>query len=121
MKLVSLKLPDLPYLGSMSHFALARPDARMIGWSVKVRGLATFLVSPPGWEPGLPLPNRKADGPRRVFGPLEGVVLVWEGDGAVDALKSYDSEPMGAVEVPALSEDEMERVTAPKTKAAGGR
>lgn len=116
MKLVSIKLPDLPILRSQSHFNCDAPPEILRGWSVKVRGRAVFLVSPPGWLPGQPAAIRK-HGERRIFGPLEAgtdCVLQWEGDD-VDACVKYDGEPMGvAVQI---SDEELERATAPKSKA----
>lgn len=117
MKLISLKLPDLPYLGSTGLTQCDRPNANLLGWSVRVRGLAVFLVSPPGWAPGVPLPNRKPDGPRRQFGPLSGVVLEWEGDDAPESMQKYDSLPM-MPPAPAISDEELERATAPKKAVA---
>jgi len=116
MKLVSIKLPDLPILRSQSHFNCATPPEILRGWSVKVRGRAVFLVSPPGWLPGQPAAIRPRNGERRTFGPLEAdgekCVLQWEGDD-IEACAKYDGEPMGVV-VEVVSDEEMERATAPK-------
>jgi hypothetical protein len=119
MKLLSLKLPDLPLLGSPSHFYTNAPPNNLRGWSVKVRGRAVFLVSPPGWEPGKPLANLDPKGARRTVGPLEAgkeCVLFWEG-GDVDAVAKYDGDPMGAPLEPVLSDEEIERATAPRKAA----
>ena len=113
MKLLSLQLPDHPVLRSLSHFYCANPPPILKGFTVKVRGKAVFLVSPRGWERDLTEHQRKPDGPRRTFGPIDGVHLQWEGDD-VDAVLKYDSPPMG---VPELSDEELERVTAPKVTA----
>lgn len=116
MKLVSILLPSLPWMGSTGHVMCEKPPAALVGWSVRVRGLATFLVSPPGWKSGLPITQRKADGPRFQFGPLAGVVLGWEGDDPPEAMQKYDSEPMGQSAAPEISDEELERATAPKVK-----
>ncbi len=120
MKLHSLKLPDLPYLGSLSH-VIAAAESKLTGWVVKVRADAVFLESPPGWMPALSVHQRDPKGPKFLIGPLNGCVLLWTGDGDVDALRSIDSEPLGPKVVVQMSDDELERVTAPKGKVAGGR
>ena len=115
MKLLSIKLPDLPILGSQSHFYCDKPNAPLKGWSVHVRGPVVFLVSPPGWMPGEPSARFDPKGPRRMVGPLRDCVLFWEG-GDVDAAQKYDGEPMG-MPVEVLSDEEMERATAPRKVA----
>lgn len=118
MKLVSIKLPDLPILRSQSHFNCGTPPELLRGFSVRVRGRAVFLVSPPGWLPGQPDAIRPPTGPRRTFGPLEAgadCVLQWEGDD-VDACVKYDGEPMGWTAEQIA--EELERATAPVKAAA---
>jgi hypothetical protein len=117
MKLHSIHLPMLPILGQLGNVVCDKPPNAMIGWSVRVRGAAVFLVSPPGWEPGLAAAHRKADGPRRTYGPIKDAICQWEGEDAVDQLVKYDSEAMGAKAAPVLSDEELERATAPKAAA----
>lgn len=75
-----------------------RPAALLYGFHVAVRGSHLFLVSPRGWKPNLPSTQWKADGKRRLFGPvpMSSVTLVWEAvdEAAVDKLQRYDSPPM---------------------------
>ena len=118
MKLLSIKLPDLPILRSQSHFFCDRPPEVLRGWSVKVRGRAVFLVSPRGWAHGETGAQRNVNGPRRTFGPLEAgkdCVLLWDGDD-VDSLAKYDGDPMGWTQE--QIDEELERATAPKKTAA---
>lgn len=117
MKLLSIKLPDLPILRSLSHFFCATPPATLKGFIVKVRGRAVYLVSPPGWQAGLSEHQRDPKGPRQMIGPLEAgkdCVLGWEGDDPDGTLK-YDSEPMGLAQ---MTDEELERATAPKAAGA---
>lgn len=118
MKLISIRLPDLPILRSQSHFLCSAPPAILKGFSVRVRGRAVFLVSPRGWASDVNEHQRNKDGPRRTFGPLEAgtdCVLQWEGDD-VEACAKYDGDPMGWTQeqIDAEREVEMERATAPK-------
>lgn len=115
MKLLSVKLPDLPHFGSTGLTVCDNPPALLKGFAVCVRGRAVFLVSPAGWEPGVPITSRKANGPKRTFGPLDGCILHWEG-ADVDGVAKYDGQPMG-VPVEVLSDEDLERATAPKAVA----
>lgn len=119
MKLLSIKLPDLPLFGSPSHFYCDSPPGNLRGFSIRVRGRAVFLIAPPGWTPEARLPSqRDPKGPRRMFGPFEAgkeCVMQWDSDD-IDGAAKYDGEPMG-VPAEVLSDEEMERATAPRKVA----
>jgi len=119
MRLIAIQLPSLPAgLGSPGNVRVDDPPHVLRGWKVRVRGPAVFLVSPAGWKkPGDVLVTLDAKGPRRVFEVARGeCCLQWEGDGEVDGLTKYDSEPMDRPKVVAIDDAELEAMTAPKAK-----
>jgi hypothetical protein len=117
MKLLSFTAPHLPVLGSLSNVQCASPPSNLKGWRVSIRGAALFLLSPPGWSPGAQFVTFDPSGPRRTFGPLPMAQCIchWDGDN-IEACAKYDGEPMG-VPAAVLSDEELERATAPKGKA----
>jgi len=121
MKLLSITLPHMPLFGSPSNVNCDAPPANLKGFSIRVRGRAVFLVSPPGWTNEKRLPSQHdPKGPRRMFGPFEAgaeCIMQWDSDD-IDAAAKYDGEPMG-MPVEVLSDEEMERATAPRGKAVG--
>lgn len=79
---------------------MEQPEAKLIGWSVCVRGSVVFFVSPRGWKYGRPVNEWRKDGPHVVVGPvpMSSITLSWESadPAGVDKLARYDSPPMQA-------------------------
>lgn len=91
--------PSLPPpLNTFGTVTVDRPDARLEGWGLAVRGAAVFLISPRGWQLSAARPLWNSSGPVTAIGPIPmaHVTLVWEGDDAsiVDKLQRFDLPPM---------------------------
>lgn len=120
MKLVSIQFPSLPMFGNLGHVRVDAPPHQVRQWIVAIRGPAVFLVSPPGWTTvNQPIASLPVTGPRRIFEVARALcVEQWEGSvEEVDAVTKYTSEPMDVPKV--ISDEELERATAPKQKVAG--
>lgn len=122
MRLISIQFPALPMFGNLGHVTIEDPSSKfeVRGFVVAIRGPAVFLVSPPGWTYRNQPIALLGSGPRRFFEVARAdCIEQWEGlleD--VDAVTKYTSGPIGTV-AEVLSEEELERATAPKQKAAG--
>lgn len=96
MTLLSIQLPPLPLLGAPGHITCSSPPSTLRGFRVLVRGPAVFLVSPPGWLPGLNRTVMDPKGKCRTWEvPRVNCAMVWEGED-VAKLQTYDGEAMEA-------------------------
>lgn len=123
-RLVSFHCDDVPSLGRIGLQRTADPigplqdhhvmskdgkSGSRVGWTVRIRGAAMFLCSPPGWDRNKPSSQWEATGKSRVFEvPRAKVSLEWECDDFTaleKAVQRYDSEPMvrKVAEVPAVN------------------
>ncbi len=127
-RLVSIRIdtnfPD--GVGNLSNIICDLPDHRVRGWRILLRGPAVFLVTPPGWKPGLPAPARDSAGPITVYEvPRSQCVIRWEGVDGIDNVAKHDTPPMCSAEERKMLEiaeiERMERATAPATKNGGGK
>ncbi len=124
-RLVSIKIePNLPDgLGSLGNVVCDRPPPQLHGWRIMLRGPAVFLVSPPGWMPGLSPNAREKDGPSTVYEiPRISCVARWEGIEGIESVQKHDTPPMWTAEkraeMAAAEAAELERATAPTTATA---
>lgn len=87
MKLLSAHLTSIPR--GMGRGSLTIETGKS-EWDVQVTDSRVFLISPPGWGPGVPTAARDAKGPRRIFEvPRDQVGLEWESsDGVIDATEA---------------------------------
>lgn len=120
-RLISIKLEDnLPDgLGSLGNVVCDRPPNQLRGgWRFLLRGPAVFLVSPPGWAPGLSINQRDVKGPSTVYEIARTrCVLRWEGVDGIDGVAKHDTPPMmTAEEREAMEQAELEAKTAPGMK-----
>lgn len=90
-------LPGMPAMSSQVVSCDAC-EARLVGWSIAIRGAAAFFISPPGWIIGSHPNTLTGKGKVQVFGPvpLTHMTCVWEGDDAtvLDRLQRVDVPPM---------------------------
>lgn len=94
----------------------------MRGWRLLLRGPIAYLVSPPGWAREKQHPHEwDAKGPCIVHRlSSEDVIVRWSVSGEFDPdkLVRFDSDAFGLTEkAPAMSDEDLERATAPKAKA----
>ena len=86
-----------PPFHSMSLIDVDQPDGRLVGWSIQIRGVQVFFLSPPGWEQGQNEHMRPGKGETTVIGPIPllHVTCLWKGDPSlIDKLQRYDHPPM---------------------------
>ncbi|MGN6107242.1 MAG: hypothetical protein ACTHU0_19195 [Kofleriaceae bacterium] len=108
--------PPLPGLraGTLTTIRIGDVHSPLSRWQFHVRGPSVLLVSPPGWQPGKDEREWEPGGARVIYElPRQGCNLHWSGEAAdIGALTNYS--PPGD----APTEEEMERLTAPKGKRA---
>lgn len=122
MKLLSVQLPSLPYLGSPGHIVCDSPPVSLKGWRVLVRGPSLMLLSPHGWRPeNKNAPHdRDAKAPCVAFAVARSQVVecwAWDVGEKVVAPMEHDSPPMYSPEDrKAIEMAELEAKTAPGVK-----
>jgi hypothetical protein len=106
MKLIALTLPieKPPELRLQRYLDLANPVDTVLGWRVLVRGSAVILLDPKGKGHEI---SRAA------------CVLTWDGTKPedYDSIAKYTSEPIARPQ-PKLTDEELERATAPARAVA---
>ena len=85
-------------LGNVGNIVIDRPDNRMQGWRIFVRGPAVLLVSPPGWSQGLARALWSGTAVSIYEIDRRNCVLRWEGLDEIDSIQKYDSPEMWTTE-----------------------
>jgi hypothetical protein len=116
MKLLSFTCPSLPMLGSLSNVVCAAPPNNLKGWRVVIRGPSVFLVSPPGWIPGEPMVRYDPKGDTHAFEVPRALCTFRWSSVDFDAVAKHEAPPMG-MPAEVLSDEELERATAPRKVA----
>ena len=113
---VDISLPD--GLGNVGNIVVDRPDVRMQGWRILVRGPSVLLVSPIGWAPGLAPALRVGSSVVIYEIDRRNCVLRWEGLDGIDSIQKYDSPEMWTPEDrKRLEEAKIEELAAKKQEA----
>ena len=78
----------------------SQPTDTVIGWSISIRGPAVFLVSPPGWAPGVAPDLRREGGEVHAFEIARSACTLEWVDAELDKVQKFDAPPFKRQGVP---------------------